>query len=63
MNIRWNKKSGNSDVTTIPAEIKEQLGVNTGDSISYELSEYGSVYMLKATDNSDFDKIVDSVIN
>ena len=29
------RKSGNSDVTTIPPEVKEFMGVQTGDAISY----------------------------
>ena len=28
------RKSGNSDVTTIPNEVKEYIGVKTGESIS-----------------------------
>lgn len=37
------RKSGNSDVTTIPPEVKEFMGVQTGDAISYVFQSDGSV--------------------
>ena len=42
------RKSGNSDVTTIPPEVKEFIGVQTGDAISYVFQSDGSVRMIKA---------------
>lgn len=57
------RKSGNSDVTTIPVEVKSQLEVTTGDSISYKIAEDGSVYIVKATEKPDIDAIVDSVMD
>lgn len=56
------RKSGNSDVTTIPQEVKEQLGVTTGDSIQYILLPDGSFKIEKATEVADIDSIVDSVM-
>ena len=44
------RKSGNSDVTTIPPEVKEFMGVQTGDAISYVFQ-------------SDGDSLVDSIMN
>nr|WP_246601434.1 AbrB/MazE/SpoVT family DNA-binding domain-containing protein [Enterococcus alishanensis] len=56
------RKSGNSDVTTIPKEVKEHIGVNTGDSISYLLKEDGSIVITKAVEEVDIDQIVISVM-
>jgi putative addiction module antidote len=57
------RKSGNSDVTTIPPEVKEYIGVKTGESISYIFQADGSVKMVKAPEEVNIDSIVDSVIN
>ena len=57
------RKSGNSDVTTIPSEVKEYIGVKTGESISYIFQADGSVKMVKAPEEVNIDSIVDSVIN
>lgn len=56
------RKSGNSDVTTIPVEVKEKLGVHTGESVSYIFESDGSVRIVKAEEPVDIDAIVDSVM-
>ena len=57
------RKSGNSDVTTIPPEVKEFMGVQTGDAISYVFQSDGSVRMIKAHEEPDIDSLVDSIMN
>ena len=57
------RKSGNSDVTTIPPEVKEFMGVQTGDAISYVFPSDGSVRMIKAQEEPDIDSLVDSIMN
>ena len=57
------RKSGNSDVTTIPPEVKEFMGVQTGDAISYVFQSDGSVRMIKAQEEPDIDSLVDSIMN
>lgn len=57
------RKSGNSDVTTIPNEVKEYIGVKTGESISYIFDKDGAVRLVKAQEEIDIDTIVDSVMN
>lgn len=57
------RKSGNSDVTTIPNEVKEYIGVKTGESISYIFDKDGAVRIVKAQEEIDIDAIVDSVMN
>lgn len=57
------RRSGNSDVTTIPAEVKERLGVETGDAISYIFSEDGTVKIVKAEEKVDIDSIVAAVMD
>ncbi|MEI1232600.1 AbrB/MazE/SpoVT family DNA-binding domain-containing protein [Enterococcus mundtii] len=57
------RKSGNSDVTTIPNEVKEYIGVKTGESISYIFDADGAVRIVKAQEEIDIDTIVDSVMN
>ncbi|KAF1302530.1 MULTISPECIES: AbrB/MazE/SpoVT family DNA-binding domain-containing protein [Enterococcus] len=56
------RKSGNSDVTTVPPEVKNWLQVNTGGSISYIFESDGSVRMVKAAEEVNVDAIVDSVM-
>lgn len=57
------RRSGNSDVTTIPAEVKERLGVETGGAISYIFLEDGTVKIIKAEEKVDIDSIVDAVMD
>ena len=57
------RKSGNSDVTTIPQEVKDKLGVETGGSISYVFLPDGSIKLEKADEKIDIDSLVDSVMN
>lgn len=57
------RKSGNSDVTTIPLEVKEKLNLKTGESIRYIFETDGSVKIVKAEEEVDVDSIVDSVMS
>ena len=57
------RRSGNSDVTTIPAEVKERIGVETGGAISYIFLEDGTVKIVKAEEKVDIDSIVDAVMD
>ena len=56
------RRSGNSDVTTILAEVKERLGVETDGAISYIFLEDGTVRIVKAEEKVDIDSIVDAVM-
>lgn len=58
------RKSGNSDVTTLPPEVKERLGIHTGEAISYIFDDKdpNSVKIVKAIEEVDIDSIVDSVM-
>lgn len=58
------RKSGNSDVTTIPPEVKERLGVHTGEAVSYifDDKEPNTVRIVKAAEEVDIDSIVDAVM-
>ncbi|HAQ0580164.1 TPA: addiction module antitoxin [Enterococcus faecium] len=57
------RKSGNSDVTTIPPEVKEFMGVQTGDAISYVFQSDGSVRMIKAQEEPDIDSFCHVVVS
>lgn len=57
------RKSGNSDVTTIPVEVKEKLNLKTGESIRYIFETDGSVKIIKAEEEVDVDSIVDAVMS
>lgn len=57
------RKSGNSDVTTIPVEVKEKLNLKTGESIRYIFETDGSVKIVKAEEKVDVDSIVDAVMS
>lgn len=57
------RKSGNSDVTTIPQEVKDRLGVETGGAISYVLLPDGTIKLEKAQEKVNIDLIVESVMN
>ena len=57
------RKSGNSDVTTIPVEVKEKLNLKTGESIRYIFETDGSVKIVKAEEEVDVDSIVDAVMS
>lgn len=57
------RKSGNSDVITIPVEVKEKLNLKTGESIRYIFETDGSVKIVKAEEEVDVDSIVDAVMS
>ena len=57
------RKSGNSDVTTIPVEVKEKLNLKTRESIRYIFETDGSVKIVKAEEKVDVDSIVDAVMS
>lgn len=41
------RKSGNSDITTVPKDVKETLDLETGDQIEYIIDSKGSVSLRK----------------
>ncbi len=53
------RKSGNSDVTTIPSEVKKVLGIQTGDSISFTITDSGSVEIKKVEPQVDIDVLIE----
>lgn len=57
------RRSGNRDITTVPPEVKEYIGVKIGESISYIFQTDRTVKMVKAQEESDIDSIVNSVMN
>lgn len=57
------RKSGNSDVTTIPQEVKDRLGVETGGAIRYVFLPDGTIKLEKAQEKVNIDLIVESVMN
>ena len=42
------RKSSNSDITTIPQEVKRALGIETGDSISFIITSGGEIEVKKS---------------
>lgn len=57
------RKSGNSDVITIPQKIKDVLGVVQGDSLSYLLNSEGAVVIEKQQEEIDIDKVIQQSMN
>lgn len=52
------RKSGNSDVITIPQKIREILDVEQGDSLSYFLNADGAVVIEKQQEEIDIKKVI-----
>lgn len=54
------RKSGNSDITTIPADVKKVLNIETGDSVKFVLKSDGKVELVKAEAKVDIDKLIEN---
>lgn len=54
------RKSGNSDITTIPADVKKALNIETGDSVKFVLKSDGKVELVKAEAKVDIDKLIEN---
>lgn len=57
------RKSGNSDVVTIPAIIKEKLGIEEGDSLAFIINESGSISIEKEQPKIDVDKAMKKALS
>lgn len=57
------RRSGNSEITTLPAEVKGYIGFQTSESISDVFERDESVKMIKAVEEVSIDSIVDSVMD
>lgn len=55
------RRSGNSDVVTLPPEVKERLNIKRGDSIIYVLNDRGETVIKKAPSN--MDDVIEEAIN
>lgn len=54
------RKSGNSYITTIPADVKKALNIETGDSVKFVLKSDGKVELVKAEAKVDIDKLIEN---
>gem|GEM_PF-720331 len=52
------RKSGNSDITTLPSEVKEALGIQPNDYISYSIGKDNSVVIKKAEPQVNIDQLI-----
>ncbi|MDN6293353.1 MAG: addiction module antitoxin [Alkalibacterium sp.] len=52
------RKSGNSDITTVPKDVKETLDLETGDQIEYIIDSKGSVSLRKKIEKQDIDALI-----
>lgn len=56
------RRSGNSDIITIPSFVKERLSIDVGDTISFVEID-GTIRVEKEEQKIDIDKIVDQALN
>lgn len=56
------RKSGNSDITTVPKEVKEALDLETGDQIEYIIDTKGHVIMRKKIQKHDIDSLIEESV-
>jgi putative addiction module antidote len=56
------RKSGNSDIVTVPSIVKDTLGISEGDLVSFIVTEE-SVTIIKEEPKLDVDQIIDEVMN
>lgn len=56
------RRSGNSDIITIPSFVKERLSIDVGDTISFVEID-GIIRIEKEEQKIDIDKIVDQALN
>lgn len=57
------RKSGNSDVVTIPAMVKEKLGLEEGDSLAFVVNESGSITIEKELPKVDVDRAMEKALH
>lgn len=57
------RKSGNSDITTIPKQVKEALALETGDQIEYIIDAKGNVSMKKKVEKHDIDALIEESVS
>ncbi|PRY76198.1 AbrB/MazE/SpoVT family DNA-binding domain-containing protein [Alkalibacterium olivapovliticus] len=56
------RKSGNSDITTVPKEVKEALDIKTGEQVEYIIDSKGSVSMRKKIQKQDIDSLIEESV-
>lgn len=56
------RKSGNSDITTVPKEVKEALDLETGDQIEYIIDAKGHVILRKKIQKHDIDSLIEESV-
>ncbi len=56
------RKSGNSDITTVPKEVKEALDIKTGEQVEYIIDSKGSVTMRKKIQKQDIDSLIEESV-
>ncbi|GEK91117.1 AbrB/MazE/SpoVT family DNA-binding domain-containing protein [Alkalibacterium kapii] len=56
------RKSGNSDITTVPKDVKEALNLETGDQIEYIIDSRGIVILKKKTEKQDMDVLIEESV-
>lgn len=56
------RKSGNSDITTVPKDVKEALDLETGDQIEYIIDSKGTVTMRKKVQKHDIDALIEESV-
>lgn len=54
------RKSGNSDVTTIPVDVKKALGIEAGDSVKFIIKSDGKVELEKEEPKVDIEALINS---
>ncbi len=57
------RKSGNSDITTVPKQVKEALDLETGDQIEYIIDSKGTVTIRKKIQKDDIDALIEESIS
>ncbi|MGX7014951.1 AbrB/MazE/SpoVT family DNA-binding domain-containing protein [Vagococcus silagei] len=57
------RKYGNNSVVTIPTMIKEKLGIKEGDSLTFVVTESGSITIEKVLPKVDIDKAMKKNLN
>lgn len=57
------RKSGNSDITTIPKQVKEALDLETGDQVEFIIDAKGNVSMKKKVEKHDIDALIEESVS
>lgn len=56
------RKSGNSDITTVPKQVKEALDLETGDQIEYIIDSKGTVTIRKKIQKDDIHALIEESV-